>query len=195
MYDLRSEFHWRDESAFISQSYFFDLLLEGALDDPAWVSIPAIDLPPLPKYLIGLMLRTQGYPRPGPSEALAWYDDHSRRCETPEMLVAARWPSVILGTLGCIAVFGSGALGRDPWTGAIAALLLLVNPLFHLLARRAMADIPCEALVLTATASALWFWQRTLSGPNPLSYPLPKYSTAAKIGFQDPDVHFVSRIC
>ena len=77
MYDLRSEFHWRDESAFISQSYFFDLLLEGALDDPAWVSIPAIDLPPLPKYLIGLMLRTQGYPRPGPSEALAWYDDHT----------------------------------------------------------------------------------------------------------------------
>jgi hypothetical protein len=45
-YDLRSEFHWRDESAIISQSYFFDLLIEGALDDPAWVSLPAIDLPP-----------------------------------------------------------------------------------------------------------------------------------------------------
>jgi 4-amino-4-deoxy-L-arabinose transferase-like glycosyltransferase len=146
------------------QSFYFDLLLEGASDDPSWLSIPAIDLPPLPKYLIGLTLRTQGYPRPGPSEAMAWYYDNSRRYETPEMLVAARWPSVILGALGCIAVFYSGALVRDLRTGAIAALLLLMNPLYHLLARQAMADIPCEALVQTATVSALWFWQRTLSG-------------------------------
>jgi 4-amino-4-deoxy-L-arabinose transferase-like glycosyltransferase len=163
-YDLRSSFHWRDESAYISQAYFFDLLLGGALDDPAWVSIPALDLPPLEKYLIGLMLRSRGSARPGPSEAMAWYADHSHRSETPEMLVAARWPSVILGTLGCIAVFGLGALGRDWRTGAIAALLVLGNPLYSLLARRAVADIPCEALVLTATASALWFWRLTQSG-------------------------------
>jgi hypothetical protein len=31
-------------------------------------------------------------------------------------------------------------------------------------ARRAVADVPCEALVLSTTAVALWFWQRTLSG-------------------------------
>ena len=163
-YDLRSDPHWLDESAYISQSYFFDLFLEGARDDPAWISIPALDLPPLEKYLIGLMLRTRGIPRPDPRAAMAWYDDPSQRPETPEMLIASRWPSVILGTLGCIAVLGLGALGRDRRTGAIAALLVLVNPLYHLLARRAIADIPCEALVLTATASALWFWQRSVSG-------------------------------
>jgi len=43
-------------------------------------------------------------------------------------------------------------------------LFLLVNPLYDLLARRAIADIPCEALVLTATAFALRFWQ---SAPCP----------------------------
>jgi 4-amino-4-deoxy-L-arabinose transferase-like glycosyltransferase len=163
-YDLPSEVHWNDESAFIAQSYFFDLVLEGARDDPAWISYPAIDLPPLPKYLIGLMLHIQGHRRPEPREAMAWYWDPNRRFETPEMLRAARWPSVILGALGCVAVYGLGALCRDARTGAVAALLLVVNPLYRLHARRAVADVPCEALVLSTTALALWFWQRTLSG-------------------------------
>ena len=55
-YDLRSELHSVDESAFISQSYFLDLYLKGETNDPAWLSDPAIDLPPLPKYLAGVML-------------------------------------------------------------------------------------------------------------------------------------------
>ncbi len=109
--DLRSVPYWRDESAYISQSYFFDLFLQGARDDPAWISMPALDLPPLEKYLIGLMLRIRGYPRPDPREAMAWYNDPSHRSETPEMLLAARWPSVILGTFGCIAVLGLGPWG------------------------------------------------------------------------------------
>jgi hypothetical protein len=46
----------------------------------------------------------------------------------------------------------------------VAALLLVVNPLYRLHARRAVADVPCEALVLSTLAVALWFWQRTLSG-------------------------------
>jgi hypothetical protein len=163
-YDLRSEAHWNDESAFISQSYFFDLLREGARDDPAWISYPAIDLPPLPKYFIGLMLRIQGYRRPQPREAMAWYWDPNLRFETPEMLLAARWPSVIQGALGFVAVYGLGTLCRNHRTEAVAALLLVVNPLYRLQARRAVADVPCEALVLSTTAVALWFWQRTLSG-------------------------------
>ena len=72
---------------------------------------------------------------------MAWYQDPNLRFETPEMLLVARWPSVILGALGCVAIFGLGALGRDRRTGAVAALLLMVNPLYRLHARRAMADI------------------------------------------------------
>ena len=95
-YDLRSELHSVDESAFISQSYFLDLYLKGETNDPAWLSDPAIDLPPLPKYLAGVMLLAHGYRRPGPKEAEAWYRDINLRIGSPEMLVAARWPSVFL---------------------------------------------------------------------------------------------------
>src|SRR5262245_55915664 len=68
-YDLRSEPHWPDESAYISQSFFLDLLLGGQHNDPTWLSFAALDLAPLPKYLIGLMLRGAGIPRPSMVDA------------------------------------------------------------------------------------------------------------------------------
>src|SRR5436305_47581 len=72
-YDLPAEPHFADESAFLSQSYYADLWLDGHRDDPAWFDYPAIDLPPLPKYAIGGALRAEGYPRLGPEAARRWY--------------------------------------------------------------------------------------------------------------------------
>ena len=45
-----------DEYAYITQSYYTDLMLEGRFNDKAWLEFYAYDLQPLPKYLIGLSL-------------------------------------------------------------------------------------------------------------------------------------------
>ena len=164
-HDLRHEPYYMDESACITQSYVTDLWLAGALDDPGWLERPSLDHPTLGKYLIGLALRAGGQPRPGLADALAWYQDAvSYRFGTLETLVAARWPSVLLGALGCALLFGLGVLAHGRCAGAIAALLLMINPLYHKLARRAMYDVPAEALTLATIALALWAWRRTLAG-------------------------------
>ena len=55
-----------DESAYVAQSYYADLLLEGRRDDPAWLDYAGYDLPPLAKYLVGIALRAGGPSPPGP---------------------------------------------------------------------------------------------------------------------------------
>jgi hypothetical protein len=163
---VSSEPHFADESAFIAQSYFWTLRLRGDVHNPAWVEYPAFDLPPLPKYLIGLALDVGGFERrPGRLDALKWYQGHiDYRPETDAMLRAARWPSVLMGALGCGAVFALGTLALDWRVGLVAALLLMANPLYRLHARRAMADAPAEALILATAAVGLWTWRGTLSG-------------------------------
>jgi|GEM_PF-1580431 len=163
--DLGGEPHFIDESAYISQSYYFDLLVSGDFDHQEWLEFAALDVPPLVKYLIGLSLRLGGFPRFAPSDASAWYRDQSYRPETVEALVAARWPSVILGAAGCAALFCLGVLAHGRAAGVTSALLLMANPLYRMLSRRAMCDVPTEALVLITTAILLWSWRRTLSGP------------------------------
>ncbi|MGE5755376.1 MAG: hypothetical protein ACM35G_06635 [Planctomycetaceae bacterium] len=158
--DLDSESAFADESAYFSQAYFADLWLRGDVHHPAWLEYPAYDLPPLPKYAIGLALKLGGYSSPGPSAARAWYADINRRFDPPGALVVARRPSVLFGALGCAAIYGLGLQARDRRVGALAALLLMANPLERLHARRAMADVPTEALMLASAALALWAWRR-----------------------------------
>lgn len=163
-HDLPSETHYMDESAFISQSFYFDLFVGGDVDDPRWIEFPALDHPPLAKYLIGLALRVGTFPRPTLRDAMAWYKDQSYRPETPAALIAARRPIVVFGALGCVAVFQLGVLAHGPRTGALAVLFLLLNPLYCQLSRRAMADAPAEALVLLTTAVGVSAWRRTMAG-------------------------------
>jgi 4-amino-4-deoxy-L-arabinose transferase-like glycosyltransferase len=170
-----TETYFIDESYYLTQGYYADLLIEGQRDDPAWLSLAAIDHPPLAKYFIGLALRFAGERRLGPVAAAAWQLRYNLKpvpfeslsdqpYVTPARLDAARWPATILGTLGCVAAFGIGVMVRDRRTGAVAACLLAVNPLYRLEARRALPDVPCEALVLAAAAVALWGWNRALAG-------------------------------
>jgi 4-amino-4-deoxy-L-arabinose transferase-like glycosyltransferase len=163
-YDLRSEPPFADESAYYTQAYFADLLLRGDLHSPAWLEYPAYDLPPLPKYAIGLALKLGGHPIVGPWAARAWYADINRRFYTPGAEVAARRPSVLFGALGCAAIYALGLLARDRRVGLLAAGLLLVNPLYYHHARRAMSDVPAEALILGSLALGLWAWRRFLVG-------------------------------
>jgi 4-amino-4-deoxy-L-arabinose transferase-like glycosyltransferase len=152
-----------DEYAYITQSYYIDLLMEGRLNDKAWLELFAYDLQPLPKYLIGLSLRLGGFKLPARGDALNWYLTY-KRVGDYRMLAVARLPFVFLGVVGCVAIFACGVLVKDARVGAIAAALLVVNPLYRLHAHRAMSDVPCEAFLLTSLALALWVGQRLWYG-------------------------------
>lgn len=155
--------HFPDESAYIAQAYFLDLLLEGRRDDWAWVEYHAYDLPPLPKYLIGLSLKVAGLPHPNRLAAGDWFRDIRRPLAGPRTLIAARWPSVLMGAIGCSAIFFLGSSGGDRRVGVLASALLMLDPLYRLHARRAMADASAEALILATAALGLWLWRRSLS--------------------------------
>jgi 4-amino-4-deoxy-L-arabinose transferase-like glycosyltransferase len=163
-WNLPAEPHFVDESAYISQSYYADLWLTGHWDDPTWLTYAGYDLPPLPKYTIGIALRAAGYRRPGPSDMIAWYQNTSRQFVSKDALVVARCPSVLFGALGCLAIYAIGAIGRDRRVGWVSALLLMANPLYAMHARRAMSDVYAESLILATLAVGLWGWKRLLGG-------------------------------
>ena len=61
-------------------------------------------------------------------------------------------------------MFACGTLIKDDRTGVIAAVLLMLNPLFRLHAHRAMSDVPCESFMLVTLWLGLWAWLRAWSG-------------------------------
>ncbi len=160
---LREEPHFVDESAIIAKSYFVDLVLPGGRDHPAWLSYGAYDHPPLGQYLTGLALRMTGEPFPNPRVFRDWQRNTATRGESNSALVAARWPSAILGAVGCVAIAAIGTLIGGPRVGVLAAVLLAINPLYALHARRAMADVPCQAFLLLTLALGLRNWKNILS--------------------------------
>lgn len=163
-YRLRDEPAFVDESAYVAQGYFFDLAVNGQVDDWAWVEYHAYDLPPLPKYLIGASLKVAGDRPPGRIAAGQWFRDTKSVPIAPRVLTEARWPSVILGAVGCVAIFAIGCQLQGRVSGVLAAGLLMVDPLYQMHARRAMSDVPAEALILTTLAVGLWGWRRVLGG-------------------------------
>ncbi len=159
-----------DEYAYITQSYQPDLVFSGRKNDVSWLDGLGYDLVPLPKFWINLAFRLAGIPRPARRDALAWYDNTSYRWGTERELVIARLPSIVLGAAGCVATFVLGTILRDERTGAIAALLLAINPLYGLHAHRAMSEAGCEAFLLVAMALGLLAWKSLLSrGSSALS--------------------------
>lgn len=153
-----------DEYAYISQSYYADLLIGGKTNDRAWLEFPAHDLVPLPKYGIGLALATAGRPRPGPDAARLWYRDTSSHFGTPWDLTVSRIPSIALAAFGCVALAGLGGLAVGWRVSLVAAGLLMANPLFRLHAHRAMSEAYCETFLLIALAAALASWRWNLGG-------------------------------
>jgi 4-amino-4-deoxy-L-arabinose transferase-like glycosyltransferase len=155
-----------DEYAYITQSYQPDLVFSGRMNDTSWLDGLGYDLVPLPKFWINLAFRSAWIRRPARRDALAWYSDTSSRWGTERELVIARLPSIVLGAVGCVAVFAIGTILRDERTGAIAAFLLAINPLYSLHAHRAMSEAGCEAFLLVAVALGLLAWKSLLArGP------------------------------
>ena len=156
---LRAEPAFADEWAYVGQSYFGPLWWGGDWDDPRWFEYPAIDLPPLPKYQIAAMLRLGGRPLPTREAGLAWYDDTSTTYGDLELLTLVRWPTVLIGVLGCLAACAIGMQAYGPAAGCLAGLVLAIDPLYRMHARRAMSDVPAEALTLVALAVGLRGWR------------------------------------
>ncbi len=153
---------FEDEYAYISQSFYADLFFAGSFHDPLWIEEPAADLQPLPKYLIGLAFRLAHLPMPGYANAWNWYDHYGRFGGT-EALTVARLTVIPLGALGCLALFASGLVVKDARTATLAAVLLMINPLYSLMAHRSMADVPYEAFMLSSLAVGLLLWSRIWS--------------------------------
>ncbi len=167
---IEAEPHFLDESAYFAQSHYFELYwLEGAWDDRAWIEYSAYDLPPLPKYVVGAALWLFGEPRPDPNAAVAWYRGQTAQYGNAARLRIARWPSALFGMLGVLAVYGLGRRLGGPRTATIAALLLMVNPLYRLHAARAMSDVMAETLTLTTMAVGIGWWASTIRPPEPLT--------------------------
>lgn len=161
-WDLSAEPAFVDEWAYVSQTYFAELLTQP--DHPAWLEYPALDLPPLPKYVMGGALKLAGYQPPPRERWPDWYRETHTTYGPPAMLTAARRPSVVFGAIGCMAIYAIGTLAIDRRAGLFAAGLLMLDPLYRMLARRAMSDIYSEALILATAAAGLWGWRTFLAG-------------------------------
>ena len=154
---------FEDEYAYISQSYYADLFYAGRFDDRAWLDFLGYDLQPLPKYLVGLSLRVANLPMPTAKDASEWYRSY-KSFGALATLIAARVPFVLLGVLGCVALLACGTIIDNYRVGAIAAIVLMLNPLYRVHAHRAMSDVPCEAFMFVAIAIDLWMMRRLWSG-------------------------------
>ncbi len=145
-----------DEYAYITQCYYADLFFGGDRNDPAWLDEPfAIDLQPIPKYLVGASFRAAHLRRPRRSDAFLWYQNAHTRFGPPEALTIARLPILAVGVAGVLAIFGCGLAIGGRWTAALAGLLLIADPLYRLHAHRAMSDVPCEAFTIGSFGLAL----------------------------------------
>lgn len=153
-----------DETAYVAQSYYLDLLMSGRRDDWAWVEYHAYDLPPLPKYAFGAALHAAGRPLPDRLTAGLWFRDITRALVPRASIVAARWPVVALAAAGCLGLYALGSIAAGTRTGLAAAVLLAINPLYRLHAHRAMSDAPAESLMLLALAAGLAGWVRLMRG-------------------------------
>jgi 4-amino-4-deoxy-L-arabinose transferase-like glycosyltransferase len=151
--------YFEDEYAYVTQSYYADLFFTGQFHHKLWLDLPALDLQPLPKYLIGLAFRLTHLPMPGPANAWKWYENYSTFGRHATLLMA-RLTIIPLGAFGCLALFWCGAMVKDARTGAVAALFLMFDALYSQQAHRAMADVPCEAFMVASLATALWLWKR-----------------------------------
>lgn len=155
----RTEPHFVDESAYLAQSFYWDLFRTNDRDSWLWLAYDAQDLPPLTKYLVGMSLELRGFRPPGPGSSREWYGNIETRVGTDVELFAGRLPIPLFGALGVVAAFALGTVAFSTRVGVLGALLLFFNPLYSLHAARAMSDVPAESLLVASVACGLWAWK------------------------------------
>lgn len=140
-----------DESGWISSAYYYtDLLLQFDLNREKWDCSScgpwgSLNMP-LGKWLFGFPLKLYslrtGYQFSG---YYAWglsqeQNQAQGRVPPPDILLLARFVSVVFGVLCCLLLFAVGHLSANWWTGLLAAGLLLANDLFIRVVARALTD-------------------------------------------------------
>ena len=138
-----------DESLWIMFSQkSWGLFSSGNWDDPQWKSLDATwgyVNPPVAKYVMGMSLSAAG-------EDWKW-----KLGESPptSALVAARWPSALLGVLGCLGLWWIALETLGAPAAIIAALLLAASPLWLVVSRHAMTDVHGTAFAILSVGAFL----------------------------------------
>jgi len=157
-YCFRDEPYFMDEGAHVAQSYYYRLMKEGKVNDVNWFHLASYDYLNVGRTLVGLALDLQGYEVPNSLEEMeAWYGVDGRPGDnTPpsdmDRIYAARWPMMIGGAFGCLALFALVKQFVGSFMGIVASTLLAASPLYYMLSRRAMADVWVVAFELAALA-------------------------------------------
>ncbi|HZT28654.1 MAG TPA: glycosyltransferase family 39 protein [Bryobacteraceae bacterium] len=161
--DPVSGFRAQDETTYASGA--LGLASHGGWLTPKVLGRYLLVKPPLLIWLAGLSLRLLG-----------------------ESTLALRLPVLLAGTLATVLLILWAARARSPWAGALAGLLLLADPLWHMLARLCYTDMllalalagasfvllrdPClerrRSLLLFALSTALGIMAKNAAGLLPL---------------------------
>lgn len=117
---------------------------------------------PLTRHLIGLSWWLGGYTADDLSQAWLWgptWEENAQagRLPRPEVLWISRLPPALLGALSAVALFWLGYAVGGWGVGLLAALLLGLDPLLLLHARRAMAEGALVFFSVLAAWSGLRF--------------------------------------
>ena len=110
---------------------------------------------PLTRYVVGLGWRLRGYSAADLNADWVWgapWEANLAALPSPELLLAARTPLAVLGALSAVLLFWIGVDIGGVALGLAAALLLALDPLTLLHARRAMA----EGLLVFFSLLAVW---------------------------------------
>src|SRR5438552_9683072 len=153
-----------DESTQIYMSRDFDVaVLERNPAALAWTAgqplTPEMRLrlldAPMTKYLFGIGRWLRGFTPAASNVDWVWgatWDENHAAIPANSLLLAARLPTAVLGALVAVLAFGIGAQLGGAWLGVLAALLVGLDPLLLLHARRAMAE---SALTFFSALAAL----------------------------------------
>ena len=138
---------FEDEYAYITQSLLRRPVLRGQFNDALWLESPAYDLQPFRRYLIGARFRLANS-RCRPVAMAQLVRPLRAVSELRRRSIAARLPIILLGASAVSHLWLRHSRSRTDGSGTIAAILLMLNPLYRLHAHRAMSDVPCEAFML-----------------------------------------------
>jgi len=136
-----------DEAHKISESYFFDLILNRDVANPRWQDdFYARTNPPVGKYIMGAWLMLRGHH----FDSSGLQDEFERLWQRPDKLLKAvpspvlysgRLLSMIFGVMCCLLTYALGRWAGGVATGVLSWVLLLFHPLFKDFCRLAMTDM------------------------------------------------------
>lgn len=156
--ELSAEPFFADESANLTQTYYWRLLASGDVHNADWLHPAAYDHFPLLKYLYGATLSAGGRADQIPTSLRPWEQWMGGRFDPPSddaVLWQPRVTTMTLAALGCALAYVFGRQLIGPKTGLMAAYFLATGPLFFRHARRAMHDDVVITFILAAFVGAV----------------------------------------